>query len=256
MRRLSLVLVLLLLCLTPRAAQAQGRAYRFRGKTIQEWLGETKGGSKASRMSAVVALGQVGVKATDALIVVTTREDPDVRQLAVTFLGVLRGQDSKTVPALCRCLSDKKQSVREAAEESLFNRGEEAKGVLHKNAQSKEKALRYDAYLGLVALGFQDSKSVTLIIKGLGDSESSIVDLSIAAVSKFGPKAKGAIPRLAKILEGTMLEKRRQRCFLALSKIGREAIPVFEKLAKSEVAEIAQEAQKRLRLLRVKARLY
>lgn len=256
MRRFSLVLVLLLLCLAPGAAQAQGTTYRFRGKTIDEWLGETKGGSKASRMSAVVALGQVGVKATDALIVVTTREDPDVRQLAVTFLGVLRGQDSKTVPALCRCLSDKKQSVREAAEESLFNRGDEARAVLHKNARSKERALRYDAYMGLLALGFQDSKSRTLIFKGLSDSESSIIDLSIAGVSKLGPKAKGAIPRLAKILEETKLEKRRQRCFLALSKIGKAAIPVFEKLAMSEVTEIAQEAQKRLRFLKVKARLY
>lgn len=256
MRGLSLVLVALLLCLTPGAAQAQGTTYRFRGKTIDEWLGETKGGSKASRMSAVVALGQVGVKATDALIVVTTRTDPDVRQLAVTFLGVLRGQDSKIVPALCRCLSDKKQSVREAAEESLFNRGEDAKEVLHENALSKDKTLRYGAYLGLVALGFRDSKSVTLIIKGLGDSELSIVDLSIAAVLTLGPKAKGAIPRLTKILEKTSLNKRRQRCFLALSKIGKASIPVLEKLAKSDVTEIAHEAQKRLHLLKVKARLY
>lgn len=153
---------------------AQEKPFRHKGKTVKEWLSETKGGTKAARISAVVALGEIGARATDALILVTGRKDPDVRQLAITFIGVSSGQDKKVVPVLCRCLTDKKQSVREAAAESLFDRGAPGRAVLHKNSRSKVLSVRRGSYRGVSVLELNDKKSVAMMIRGLNDKDSVI----------------------------------------------------------------------------------
>lgn len=192
-------LILPFLIMPLQILEAQEKPFRHKGKTVKEWLGETKGGTKAARISAVVALGEMGARATDALIIVTSRRDPDVRQLAITFVGVSSGQDKKVVPVLCRCLTDKKQSVREAAAESLFNRGELGRAVLHKNSRSKMLSVRRGSFRGVVVLELADKKSIAMIVRGLKDKDSVIYRLSLSAVKKLGVKAVAAIPALEKL---------------------------------------------------------
>lgn len=255
--KLLRLFILLIVCLLPlKLGEAQDQPFRHNGKTVKQWLDETEGGSKAARMSAVVALGEIGARATDALIVVTSRKDPDVRQLAITFIGVTQGQDSKVVPVLCRSLADKKQSVREAAAESLFNRGQGGRDVLYKNGQSENRALRRGSYRGIVALELRDKKAIALIVRGLNDQDRTIFDLSINAVKKLGGKASAAIPVLERMIPKLKNSERQLSCLKALEKMGVLAIPALKRLILNKDPGLRNAAKKALLRIERQPRLY
>ncbi|MDF1660955.1 MAG: HEAT repeat domain-containing protein [Planctomycetota bacterium] len=256
MKRIFLVLLLAIVFAPLQFVEAQAKPFRHKGQTVKQWLDQTEGGSKASRMSAVVALGEIGARATDALIVVTSRRDPDVRQLAITFIGVTTGQDSKIVPVLCRSLSDKKQSVREAAAESLFNRGQAGRDVLHKNSRSKELSLRRGSYRGVVILQLDDKKSISMIIRGLTDEDKVVWYLSINAVKNLKGKAAAGIPILVGLIDKARNNARRQHCLSALEEIGVQAIPAVNRLKLHKDLRISTEAKEILGRLKLKPRLY
>ena len=245
----------LLLCF-PLLVQAQEKVIIHKGKTLKEWTAETVGGTTASRLSAVVALGEIGAPATDALILVLGRKDPDVRQLAITFLGVTRGYDKKIVTALCQLLSDKKRTVREAASESLFNRGGTAKSVLHKNCGSRDTPTRIGAYLALSFMGYTDKKTVALLVKALSDKNPRISKLSMNAVKELGPKAEPAIPVLVKILHSLTRKSQQLAVLEVLERIGTKSIPELKKIAALPNSTLRAEASAAWKRLSKKRRFY
>jgi HEAT repeat protein len=80
-----------------------------------ELLRAMSGGSPGVRAMVAEALGELGEKSVDILVVAMADEEPRVRAAAATSLGQLRTKDPLAREALDEALQDKEAAVRGAA---------------------------------------------------------------------------------------------------------------------------------------------
>lgn len=161
------------------------------------------------RISAAVALGQIGPEAKEAvpsLIKALGDSDPGMRYRAAEALGKIGSEAKEAIPALLKALGDNEPEVCMVADSAI------AKIV----PEAKEAAFA--------------------LIKALGDSDIRVRHGAINALGKIGSPAESVVPALIAVLSDPVPDIRKE-AILLLQKIGytdNDFLAALEKTANND----------------------
>jgi HEAT repeat protein len=180
-------------------------------------------------------------KAVERLEVELVDESPALRQAAIEGLsGLADSMDEagrgEFAERLVGSLADPVPSVGLAAGGALIRLGRDAVGALTKALAVPET--RNAAMELLAEIGADAQPALEAMVAGLSDEDPGYRSNAAMAIAALGPRAKGAVPALEKMLgdEAAVPESRYTAAY-ALGSIGPEAVaaePLLRKLAESE----------------------
>lgn len=179
-------LLISLLCLgvlsgwhAPWAAEPIQAEPTYEGKTLKEWVRDSKDKQPRVRSRAITALRHMGQAAAPALAeVLRNDKELSLRIGAVYALRTLGAKAEAAVPALSEALKD------------------------------KNLGLRMDAALALGAIGPKAEASVPALGGALKDKDADVRLFAAAALGEIGPKAKSAMPLIKAALKDSDLDVR------------------------------------------------
>jgi HEAT repeat protein len=161
------------------------------------------------RASAAAALGSYEFSQSPRikevipdLIALTRDQDTTVCCWAVCALGEIHQEAGKVVPALIRCLDDKREAdIRWKAAHALGQFGQRARPAIPQlllKLQDPEHFVRWCSALALGEIG-PGKDAVPALIRALDDQWAYMG--AITALGRIGPGAKEAVPALLKALD-------------------------------------------------------
>ena len=164
----------------------QGKEPSYEGKTVSEWITQSKD------------------------------KDADIRRAAIKALGEIRSEAKETMPVLMRSLKDKDAGVRRAATASLGRIGPEAKvavPMLTELLKDRDIDVRWMAAEALGHIGPEAKTSIAAIIELLKDQDEIVRSNAVEALGDIGPEAKIAIPAITELLKekDAFIRRKRQR---------------------------------------------
>lgn len=157
------------------------------------------------RISAAVALGQIGPEAKEAvpsLIKALDDSDPGMRYRAAEALGKIGSEAKEAVPALLKALGDNEPEVCMVANSAIAKIVPEVK------------------------------EAAPALIKALGDSDIRVRHGAINALGKIGSSAESVVPALIAVLSDPVPDIRKE-AILLLQKIGYTDNDFLEALEKT-----------------------
>jgi HEAT repeats len=128
--------------------------------------------------------------------------DDKTREAAIEAIGALARKDKKLIPVLLDALkNDPSYLVTTPAANALVAIGPEVLPALIEIAKDKTQATgRFRAIEAIGYLGPRAKTAVPLLAKSLADADSAVLRASIRAIGMIGPDAKDAIPDLVNAL--------------------------------------------------------
>jgi HEAT repeat protein len=181
----------------------------YRGKSVQEWIGELNDSYPQVRLEAVQALGAIGPKAKKAagplIDVLKQEKNRAVWLAAVTALGRI-GKDA--IPDLREVLKSDNREVCYRAVRALGLIGKDAVPTLSEALQSKYSEVRQASLYALGTLGPSAKGAVPQLIQLMKNSAGRGSELQdvVRALGEIGPDAKEAVPS---IIEAMQVERNR-----------------------------------------------
>ena len=137
-------------------------------------------------------------------------EKAQYRWMAAEELGKI-GEDAKyAVEPLIHKLKDKDATVRRYSAEALGKIGHDAKDAVPEliaTLNDEDEWVRIKTIDALGSIGIADDDVVRVLIELLTDESNSIRKRAVRSLTKFGPKAKAAVPALKDILEQRWISK-------------------------------------------------
>jgi HEAT repeat protein len=159
----------------------------------------------AIRMTAIESLGLIGPAAKDAVPeLVAALKDRDSRVRAVEALVRIGPAAKDSLPALIAALKDADMGVRSAAINVLGVLGQAAEPALPAliaMLKDGDKDLRNRAAHALCQLRQATPEVVRSLAAALGDPEESVRQTAMYSVQMLGPAAKDAVPALIACLK-------------------------------------------------------
>lgn len=197
--------------------------------------------SEHLRLNAALALGRMGKDAVAPLLKALDHKDGDVRFYGVWAVGWIGPEAKEAAGKVVALLADPHDGVRRKAAYALGRiapQSSQAIAELFKAMTDKNGDVRLAAAEALV--GFGPPVLPTLRTRLAKDQPEEMRRGCLELCAKLGPGAKDAVPEVRQaFLESTGL---RQAAGQALSKIGKDALPVLREGLKSDRAELRLEA--------------
>ena len=168
-------------------------------KLLAEQLGDK---SPVVRAHAAHALMQIGPPASEAAAALAKAiGDPDyhVRRMSVAALERIHPDPQVVIEALGKALQDADPSVRVAALHTLTDYSDAAVPVLSKALENKDT--RYWSALALGELGPKAKDAVPSLAKALGDERPEVRRELLIALARIGADAAPAVPEITPLLE-------------------------------------------------------
>ena len=266
------------------APTPQAKEPTYQGKTLGEWIAQTKDKRKGVRQTAAWALGKIGPEARAAIPALSELckdKDEGVRQFAAQALGrigpaaipaltellkckygptqrgarqALKKIGPAAVPALLELLKDKNRSVQKAAVDALGDIGTEA-GIaipaiiqLLKDKKGKKLAPLSVEEAADDALRKIGPPTVHILIQMLKNKDESVRKAAVEALENIGAEANTAIAPFTELLTDNNEEVRAAAAFV-LGKMGSEAktaIPTLTMLLKDKNKDVRRAAAEAL----------
>jgi HEAT repeat protein len=194
-------------------------------------------GSAEERAAAADGLAELGAKAKSAvpaLVKALEDEDANVRGHAAYALGQIGDHRAIVVNGLFALAGDHEAIVRRAAIRALKSLHLPHDVVMPKMVKMLQTAAPADAAAALATIAEAGEQAVPFLTECLGHKEASY--WACLALADIGPKAKAAVPQLAKLEQREEPEVRLQ-ALVALGQIGpaaKSAVPVIVKALQSD----------------------
>ncbi len=157
---------------------------------------------------ALVALEPMAPVILDRLIDQLSDPDSRNRRAAAIILLPFRARATKAIPRLLTLLEDSAGDVRSRAASALGEIGkdnEEVTAAMFRHAHDQEWYVRGSVLTALTSLNAPVDQMIPLLIEALredfGTPDWSVPGVAVNALAKYGPKARGAIPELRRLLE-------------------------------------------------------
>ena len=201
---------------------------------LSKALGEK---SAMVRAHAARALGRIGEAAKDAgpaLAELVADPNDDVRRSALNALRKIKPDRDKTLPIISQALAHADPSTRVHALQSIADMGEAAVPALIKALEHSEG--KYWALLVLGELGPKAKDAVPGMAKLLNDDSVQVRREAVMALGMVGKDAESAVPQIAKALDDEQMAVRYGAAF-ALGSLGptaKSAVPALQAQLKGD----------------------
>jgi HEAT repeat protein len=203
------------------AADAVDKSKKLSKAHVPGLAGAIKNTKGKTRLSAIVALGNIGPEARDTIpLLVECLKDSNAgtRQEAVLALGKIGEASWKESPAIARLLQDKELKVRQNAARALEMIGPSAFQAVPDLLKAwRENDLRDDATKALVRIGKGSVSNITQTITDTRDVKVRIALIDI--LGQIGPDAKDSTTFLTKLAIEDMNLSVRKAAKEALAKV-------------------------------------
>jgi HEAT repeat protein/type 1 glutamine amidotransferase len=172
-------------------------------KSVAEWTALLNGTDSDVRVEAILALGDLGAEANNALptlVALLKDEAPDVRFFAASVLGRI---GAAAVPGVTALLHDGKDSLRAAAAQALGRIGPDASPSapeLKALMLDKSAVVRTEAVLAISRI--QKKAAVPMLVDLLSSNVTDVREAAFDALGEMGPAARAALPVITAILQG------------------------------------------------------
>jgi HEAT repeat protein len=189
-------------------------------EAVRELRGAVKDDDDGVRRGAIVALGQIGPGAKDAvpaLILALDDDNASVRSATAEALGKI-GQEA--VPALIKAVDADRPRIRVGALQALGFAGPAAHAAIPKLISTlSDPEVRKEAIRALAGIG---KDAVVPLTKALGNEDEDIRHGAAMALGYIGAAAKDAVAALTTLSEDDPSAKVRDAARLALRRIQRQ----------------------------------
>lgn len=145
-----------------------------------------------------------------------------VRISAAVALGQIGPEAKEAVPSLAKGLNDTDPGMRYRAAEALGKIGSEAKEAIHallKTLGDNEPEIRMVADSAIAKIVPKVKEAASALIKALGDSDIRVRHGAINALGKIGAPSESVVPALIAVLSDPVPDIRK-KAILLLQKIG------------------------------------
>ncbi len=230
-----------------------------------------------TRSVAIEALGKMGDKAVDGVMIWLQEGTAEQKLIACEILGGATGNVAKALPYLTEAFHAKDPKLRVAAVRAIGRAGPHATIVLNELIEAladRDKDMQRETIGTLVAIGSDSAgakmieamqhpngdiregaiKVVTrwesvrnqarsILIRRLGDSHAGARYAAVLALTNMG---ETIVPDMIRLLNSSSVQQRGAACTV-LGNIGRparDALPELRKLTKDRDSYVAKEAQK------------
>jgi HEAT repeat protein len=199
--------------------------------------------------TAAYALGQIGVKAADAVTPLLTDKDDQVRLRACKVIGNVGAPAKAAAPKLITALKDDHAGVREAAATALGNMGADAKAsipALLALAKGTDAAVRRASMKALTHIGPDAKDAVPVCLDALKDTDTALRVQALELLAKVDPGHSEIVPQATKLLEDP---QSRQLTLGVLGRMGEKAekaVPEMMKLLSDPNEQTRREAAQAL----------
>jgi HEAT repeat protein len=153
----------------------------------------------------LASLGPKAALASPALRKALADRRPNVRFSAASALAFIDPAVAELIPVLIDALDhlDDEESYFWNVPAALAHLGPRARAALPKLAGLVTKGSPHtDAYYALAEIDIEGERSVPALISALGSHEIDVIDVAANSLALLGPRAKAAVPALARLLTG------------------------------------------------------
>ncbi len=177
---------------------------------------------------ALAAIGEDAKAAVPTLQTMLKSKEPKLRAYAAYALGRIGESAADAVPDLIQLITDKNIQVRRAVRDALPRIGVQHKITRPLLIKVLKNAQPQDAAAAIATIAELGDKVVPDLCEALGDKNACY--WACLALADLGPKAKTAIPQLAKLLDSEQPDVRMQ-ALLTLAEIGPAAKSLAPRVA-------------------------
>jgi HEAT repeat protein len=185
----------------------------------------------------LLALRRIGPPAVPGLAKALTDKSVVVRMQAVLALGEIGPAAKEAVPELDKRLDDMTESPLVVVESAVAlircgGKGEKAFNIFAIAFKSSNPADRAYIVAALARLGRRTREGLPMLAEALGDKDEQVRKIAAAVLGALGPAAKPAIPAMAARLGDESLQLR-SNVAEALARLGPAAVGAAPALAKA-----------------------
>ena len=175
-----------------------GKAPTYQGKTLQDWVAQSKNKDQSIRQQAASALGNLGPTGVPALTELLDDEKRDVRLAAIEALGKL-GPNAKTaIPALVQSCKSGDYYLVDSNVESLRKIGPAAVPAITELLGDNASEIRRAAAWALKQMGAEAAPAIPALRNLVKEGRDFVSSVAASALATIGPPA---IPALSELLK-------------------------------------------------------